>query len=323
MSTFFYSPSNSHNQSPTTARHLPRIAHPCAQYRADTPTPPCILPKSMYVHPMLPTADIIRKLLDHETTLDDLVHEITTTKESLAEWTRLPELEHLFEKLKSLFELRADMLLIQARVHAIACLSRIILRAEDNELTRRAATTILKLNPASAANAPQSGGPTRPPNPQATRKPSGPPIPPTSNIPPHPPSPATTPSSFENRPLKSTTTPLTPATPHDAAYPTTSNLPRPTTTRSTPSKSLNLALPNRPAFDNSITTLAGSPPAASTAAGSTPTRAPPSSRIGQLPSTNSTPSRSAVRSIAETTSLGARPSPTLTITRPAPRRVAN
>ncbi|MGD9791773.1 MAG: hypothetical protein AB7V21_14235, partial [Phycisphaerales bacterium] len=85
---------------------------------------------------MLPTADIIRKLLDHETTLDDLVHEITTTKDALAEWTRLPELEHLFEKLKHLFELRADMLLMQAKVHAIACLSRIILRGEDNELTR-------------------------------------------------------------------------------------------------------------------------------------------------------------------------------------------
>lgn len=132
-------------------------------------------------------------LLDEDLDVDDIAHEFLASPEQVAHWSNLPRLREFLRALRDVYSLRADIFLLKNRVAALAALGAIV-RSNDTqgpqaELTRRAATTILRLK--LDTSPPPHHDPDRPS--AAPRRPPDPP--PQAEVPPYPAAEGAAPSS--------------------------------------------------------------------------------------------------------------------------------
>ncbi len=88
-------------------------------------------------------------LLDPDMDAEDIAHEFLTSPQQVAHWSSLPKLRDTLAALRDIYVLRLEILLLKARVSALSTLDQIARSGDTKgpsaELTRRAATTILKL----------------------------------------------------------------------------------------------------------------------------------------------------------------------------------
>lgn len=119
-------------------------------------------------------ARLLPMLLDPDMDPDDIAREFLATPAQVAHWSTLPKLRDVLASLREIYTLRLDILLLKARVGALSTLDQICRAGETSgrgaETTRRAASSILKLNldpatPPTKPTAPRTDPPPRDPRP--------------------------------------------------------------------------------------------------------------------------------------------------------------